>query len=299
MAKSDRRLGKGLAALMGEETFDESAVRIPEREVSIDRVRANPFQPRSSLEGESLDELTESIRHNGLLQPLVVRPAGDGYEIVAGERRWRALMRLGWETAPIVSRDLTDEQMLVLALVENLQRENLSPLEEARGYQQLIEEFDLTQEDIGRHVGRDRSTVANSLRLLSLPDEVRELLAAGGISAGHARAILGLQDPRSQIDLARAVASEGLSVRQTERRVRAKGSRKKKRKRRAVTASTARDPVARRAELVLQRALGTQVRIHQAADHTGEIRIPFHDHEDLARLLHLLGGDEGAETLST
>lgn len=298
MAKSDRRLGKGLAALIGEETFEESTPRMAEREVSIERVRANPFQPRSSFADETLDELTESIRQNGLLQPLVVRPVEDGYEIVAGERRWRALMRLGWETAPIVSRDLTDEQMLVLALVENLQRENLSPLEEARGYQQLIDEFDLTQEEIGRHVGRDRSTVANSLRLLTLPDEVRELLAAGRISAGHARAILGLQDPRSQIDLARAVASQGLSVRQTERRVRTRRPGKKKRARRAVTVSGARDPVARRAELVLQRALGTQVRIHQAADHTGEIRIPFHDHDDLARLLQLLGGAEGVETLS-
>lgn len=298
MAKSDRRLGKGLAALIGEETFEESTPRIAEREVSIDRVRTNPFQPRSSFGDESLDELTESIRQNGLLQPLVVRPVGDGYEIVAGERRWRALKRLGWESAPIVSRELTDEQMLVLALVENLQRENLSPLEEARGYQQLIEEFELTQEEIGLHVGRDRSTVANSLRLLTLPDEVRELLAAGRISAGHARAILGIRDPRSQIDLARAVASEGLSVRQTERRVRSSGLRKKRRKRKAVASAAARDPAARRAELVLQRALGTQVRIRQGPDHTGEIRIPFHDHDDLARLLRLLGGDEGVETLS-
>jgi ParB family chromosome partitioning protein len=298
LAKSDRRLGKGLAALIGEETFDESTPHVAEGEVSIDRVQANPFQPRSRFGDDTLEELTESIRQNGLLQPLVVRPVADGYQIVAGERRWRALMRLGWKTAPIVSRDLTDEQMLVLALVENLQRENLSPLEEARGYQQLIDDFQLTQEEVGRHVGRDRSTVANSLRLLSLPDEVRELLAAGRISAGHARAILGLDDPQRRIALARAVAREGLSVRETERRVRAKGSRKRKPSRRAGTTSTARDPVARRAELVLQRSLGTQVRIHQSAGQTGEIRIPFHDHDDLARLLQLLGGDEGAETLS-
>lgn len=299
MAKSDRRLGKGLAALIGEEAFEEAVPVEANREVSIERVRANPFQPRSRFEDESLEELAESIRQNGLLQPLVVRPVDDGYQIVAGERRWRALMLLGWKTAPIVARDLTDEQMLVLALVENLQRENLSPLEEARGYQQLIDEFELTQEAIGRHVGRDRSTVANSLRLLTLPDEVRELLAAGRISAGHARAILGLHDPQRQIELARAVASGGLSVRQTERRVRAQASGARKRRRRSATTSTTHDPVAKRAELVLQRALGTQVRIHQAAGQTGEIRIPFHDHDDLARLLQLLGGDEGVETLSS
>jgi len=296
LARNDKRLGKGLAALLGEEAFEEGlASGSAGREVAIGQVRPNPFQPRSRIEDEALDELTESIRRNGLLQPLVVRPVGDDYEIVAGERRWRALKRLGWTTAPIVSRELTDEQMLVLALVENLQRENLSALEEARGYQQLIEEFTLTQEGVGRHVGRDRSTIANALRLLTLPDEVRELLAAGRIAAGHARAILGLDDPKRQIELARAVAKGGLSVRETERRVRDQRGAPKKKPRSARVAT--RDPVTRRAELVLRRALGTQVRIHHSGD-TGEIRIPFHNPEDLARLMHLLGGDEGVETLS-
>ncbi len=298
MARNDKRLGKGLAALLGEEAFDEeSGPGAGEREVAIAQVRANPFQPRSRIDEEALDDLTESIRRNGLLQPLVVRPAGDEYEIVAGERRWRALRRLGWTTAPIVLRELTDEQMLVLALVENLQRENLSPLEEARGYQQLIEEFALTQEDVGRHVGRDRSTVTNSLRLLTLPDEVREILAAGRISAGHARAILGLDDPGRQVELARLVAKRGLSVRETERRVRDERAAPKKKGRPGRSAPASRDPVTRRAELVLQRTLGTQVRIHHSGDR-GEIRIPFHNPEDLARLLQLLGGDEGEETLS-
>ncbi len=295
MARNDKRLGKGLAALLGEEAFEDGlASGSADREVAIGQVRPNPFQPRSRIADDALDELTESIRRNGLLQPLVVRPVGDDFEIVAGERRWRALKRLGWTTAPIVSRELTDEQMLVLALVENLQRENLSALEEARGYQQLIEEFSLTQEDVGRHVGRDRSTVTNALRLLTLPDEVRELLAAGRITAGHARAILGIDDMKRQIELARAVAKGGLSVRETERRVRdQRGTPKKKARSRPAT----RDPVTRRAELVLQRALGTQVRILHSGD-TGEIRIPFHNPEDLARLLHLLGGDDGVETLS-
>ena len=298
MARNDKRLGKGLAALLGEEAFEEeSGSGAGEREVAIEQVRANPFQPRSRIDEEALHDLTESIRRNGLLQPLVVRPAGDEYEIVAGERRWRALRRLGWTTAPIVLRELTDEQMLVLALVENLQRENLSPLEEARGYQQLIEEFALTQEDVGRHVGRDRSTITNSLRLLTLPDEVREILAAGRISAGHARAILGLDDPGRQVELARLVAKRGLSVRETERRVRDERASPKKKGRTPRSTPASRDPVTRRAELVLQRTLGTQVRIHHSGD-KGEIRIPFHNPEDLARLLQLLGGDEGAETLS-
>ena len=178
MAKSEsRRLGKGLGALLGEYLEEPTPGDVPVREVEIDRIRPNPFQPRRQFEDGALAELEASIRENGLLQPLVVRPSGPDYELVAGERRWRVLTRLQWERAPTIVRPLSDEQMLVVALVENLQREDLGPLEEAVGYQQLIDGFGLTQKAVARRVGRDRSTVANALRLLTLPSEVRDMIS--------------------------------------------------------------------------------------------------------------------------
>ncbi len=295
MAKGETRLGKGLAALLSESL--EEAPPGAEREIPTDRVRANPYQPRGRFDAEGLEELVGSIRRNGLLQPIVVRASAEGYEIVAGERRWRAVRQLGWAHVPSIVRELTDEQMLVVALVENLQRENLSPLEEARAYRRLIDQFGLTQEDVGRQVGRDRSTVANALRLLALPEEVHELLAAGRITGGHARAILGLSEPAAQIALAKAAAEEGLSVRAVERRVRARRSTAGGARAADRPAPAPSDPVARRAELVLQRSLGTQVRIRAGRDASGEIRIPFHDHDDFLRLLGLIGGEDAARAL--
>lgn len=294
----DSRLGKGLGALLGEYLEEVERVSTPEREVSLSLIRANPFQPRTDFEEGSLDELAGSIRRNGLLQPLVVRPAGSGWEIVAGERRFRALQKLEWEKVPVVVRELTDEQMLVLALVENLQRENLSPLEEAVGYRQLIDGFGLTQREVAKRIGKDRSTVANTLRLLSLPDPVRELLARGAVTAGHARAILGLEKEEDQLRLAEEVAGRGLSVRDTEERVReirdATGGEEEKD---AGSRSRAPDPTVRRAQQVLERALGTQVQLRVRSGSSGEIRIAFHDAEDFQRLLALLAGESAARLL--
>lgn len=294
----DSRLGRGLGALLGEYLEEVERVSTPEREVSLSLIRPNPFQPRTGFDEDSLDELAGSIRRNGLLQPLVVRPAGSGWEIVAGERRFRALQRLDWEKVPVVVRELTDEQMLVLALVENLQRENLSPLEEAVGYRQLIDGFGLTQQEVAKRVGRDRSTVANTLRLLSLPDPVRELLARGAITAGHARAILGLEQEEAQLRLAEEVAGRGLSVRDTEDRVRelreATGGEEGKD---PASSSRAPDPTVRRAQQVLERALGTQVQLRVRSGSSGEIRIAFHDAEDFQRLLALLAGESAARLL--
>ncbi len=301
MAEDQTRLGKGLGALLGENVGDggDGSASGSERQVPVDRVRPNPYQPRSEFEAGSLGELVESIRENGLLQPLVVRPAGDGWELVAGERRWRAIRELGWERAPAVVRELEDDQMLVLALVENLQRENLSPLEEAAGYRKLIESFDLTQKQVAERVGRDRSTVSNTLRLLNLEGHPRELLAAGRLTAGHARALLGLERRRDREALAEEIVEEGLSVRETERRARrikaggdgsedpGEGDEEGEGGGRGDD-----DPVARRAEQMLERALGTEVRVRLEGRRKGEIGVVFHDGDEFERLCALLAGDD-------
>lgn len=298
--KGDSRLGKGLGALLGEYMEEVESAGGADREVDVRAIRANPFQPRSEFADAAIDALAESIRQNGLLQPLVVRPAESGWQLVAGERRWRAVRRLGWSRVPVIVRELQDEQMLVLALVENLQREDLSPLEEAMGYQRLVEEFELTQQEVAERVGKDRSTVANALRLLALPDEVRGLLAAGRLTAGHARAILGLEDDADRIALARQVVDEGLTVRDTEGRVRdmrdgagGRGPRLSEEGQEAGTRPP--DPAARRAERLLERALGTQVRLRDREGGSGEISIVFHDPDDFERLLRLILGDAAAE----
>jgi len=288
-----RRLGKGLGALLGEYLEEPTSGEIPIRELEIGRISPNPFQPRRQFEGEALDELEASIRENGLLQPLVVRPSGPDFELVAGERRWRVLTRMGWEKAPTIVRPLSDEQMLVVALVENLQREDLGPLEEAIGYQQLIDGFGLTQKSVARRVGRSRSTVANSLRLLTLPAAVRDLLTDGSITAGHARAILGVAGEREQVALAREVASKGLSVRETEARARRGGKPAKPGSKRGPASE---DPVARKAAVLLSRKYGTDVKVTLKSKTTGEIRIPFRDPEDFERVAReLLGESDSAD----
>jgi len=276
-----RRLGKGLGALLGEYLEEPTTGETPVRELEIGRISPNPFQPRRQFEGEALDELEASIRENGLLQPLVVRPAGPDFELVAGERRWRVLTRMGWEKAPTIVRPLSDEQMLVVALVENLQREDLGPLEEAIGYQQLIDGFGLTQKSVARRVGRDRSTVANALRLLTLPAAVRDLLNEGVLTAGHGRAILAMDGEQQQVALAREVVAKGLSVRETEARAR-RGRKREKQGGKRGRASE--DPVARKAAVLLSRTYGTDVKVTLKSRTSGEIRIPFRDPEDFERV---------------
>ena len=267
-----------------------------EFEVPIKDLTPNPYQPRQPVPDGSLAELVDSIREHGLLQPIVVRAQDAGWEIVAGERRWRALRELNWKTAPVVVRDLSDEQMLLVALVENLQREALSPLEEARSYQQLADDFGLTQGEIAKKVGKDRSTISNALRLLALPVEVQALVHGGEISAGHARAILGLEGDASRRALAEDVVARGLSVRQTEgrvRRMRKAGDSKKRKPKPAEDAWS--DPYLRRAQQALERALGTEVSVRLGRKSRGEIRVVFHDAEDLDRLLGLLAGRSASE----
>ena len=234
-----------------------------------------------------------SIKQAGLLQPVVVRRAngggggGGGYELIAGERRLRACQQLGWERIPAVQRDADDRTLLTLALIENLQRDDLSPVDEARGYERLIAEFKLAQQDVADAVGRDRSTVANALRLLKLPEVVLQMLHEGQLSVGHARALLALEDPRIATNLAREAVAQGLSVREVEDRVRGgRAPERRPRMKRGLGGA----PEVRRVEDALRRRLGSDVRVTLRAKGKGQIHVSFYSNDDLARLLELILG---------
>ncbi len=283
-----RRLGRGLEALLGpsreEAERDGSLV-----ELATSDIRPNPFQPRQDVDPQALEELKASIRQAGLLQPVVVRPVpgGTGFELIAGERRLRACQALGWERIPAVKREVDDRTVLTLALIENLQRDDLSPVDEARGYERLIAEFSLAQQDVADAVGRDRSTVANALRLLKLPAAVLAMLHAGQLSVGHGRALLALDDPHVATTLAREAVAQGLSVREIEDRVR--GGRAPIRRPR-LKRGVGQAPEVRRVEDALRRRLGTDVRVTLRAKGKGQIHLAFYSNDDLARLLELLLG---------
>ena len=284
-----RRLGRGLEALLGP-TREEAEREGSLVELALGEIHPNPYQPRQDVDPAALEELKASIRQAGLLQPVVVRPApngGQGYELIAGERRLRACQALGWERIPAVKRDVDDRTVLTLALVENLQRDDLSPVDEARGYERLIAEFNLAQQDVADAVGRDRSTVANALRLLKLPAAVLALLHEGQLSVGHARALLALDDPRVVANLAREAVTQGLSVREIEDRVR--GGRAPERRPR-LKKGLGQAPEVRRVEDALRRRLGTDVRVTLRAKGKGQIHIAFYSNEDLARQLELILG---------
>lgn len=290
------RLGRGLGALLGEyagERPAEGAIRT----LSISSIAPNPFQPRREFSEQDLADLVSSIRENGLLQPVVVRPAPSGgktkWELVAGERRWRATMRLGWKEIPATVRDVDDRTLLVLALVENLQRSELSALEEAEGFKRLADEFSLNQQEIADVVGRDRSTIANSLRLLQLPASVRQLLSEGKLTAGHARALLGLDSDRKIADMARAAVENGWSVRDVEAQVQRVRPEKKKKK-----GEKPRDPAEKALEDELQIALDAAVKIRHSRGATGRIEIPFRGHEDFERIFELLAGRPASDVVS-
>lgn len=308
-----KRLGRGLEALIAKAPtrapyvepsrttgapalLDSPAAPVepatPYRLLPVGKIRPNPLQPRKEFREEELADLEASLRVSGLLQPITVRPAprGDGFELIAGERRFRAATRLGWSEIPAVVRDVDDKLLLSLAMVENLQRSDLNPIEEAEGYDQMIREFALTQQEVADIVGKDRSTVANTLRLLGLPASVRRLVWDGALTVGHARTLLGLGDATKMADLARAIVAEGLSVRDVEQRVR------EETKPRSSTKSSptdTRSAEVRRLEDELRRHLGTDARIVQSGKTAkGELRIPFYNAEDFERLLELLLGTE-------
>jgi len=292
------RLGKGLGALLGEYLDQDASPEAGEiRDLQVDSIRPNPFQPRKDFPPEELADLADSIRENGLLQPLLVRPrpgSGDLWELVAGERRLRAVAELGWAEVPAIVRDVDDPTLLVLALVENLQREALGPLEEAEGYQVLSESFGLTQGEIAKAVGRDRSTVANTLRLLQLPPSVKKLVSEGVLSPGHVRPLLGLTDPVQAADLARTAAREGWSVRQVEAHLKeGKGTGK----RRGPSEKRPKDPAVRALQEELRSALGTRVLLRQNRKGNGVIEVPFLSPEDFERVFLLLTGKEASAVL--
>ena len=273
-----KALGRGLSALLPEP--EPVAANDAAAEVPIDSLIPNPYQPRTALEPARLAELAASLRESGMVQPILVRRLGGRYQIIAGERRWKAAQQAGLARVPVTVRDVADERLLELALVENIQRQELTALEEAQAFQRLQEELQLSQEDLARKVGKDRSTVTNTLRLLRLPRAVRELLAAGRLDAGHGRALLGLERGEDQVALAEEAARRGLSVREVERRVallrapRAGGRPRK-------------DANTRAAEERLRAVLGMPVEIVRRG-RGGNLRIRFASEAELSRVFDLL-----------
>ena len=284
-----RRLGRGLEALIG----STQTANVPASElqrIAPSRIKPNPYQPRREFDPVALAELEASIRSNGLLQPITVRRKGDSYELVAGERRLRAVTNLQWKEIPAVVRDFDDQTLLVLALVENLQRSDLNALEEARGYQRLLGEFSLTHQEVAEAVGKDRSTITNLLRVLTLPDSIQQLVESGKLSAGHARALAGIAD-EDAIVIANQIVADGLSVRQTEQRVRIKrnGSDQPRSEiPRSLTPARKRDPALRQIEDQLRHYLQTDVQIELNGDSKGTLRMSFYSADDLERLLELI-----------
>ena len=281
-----KALGRGLGALLSAEgtapaTEDTS-------EVPIDLIDPSALQPRSVFDDGKLDELARSIRANGVVQPLLLRRKGVRFELIAGERRWRAAQRAGLTRVPAVLRDVSDEKVLEIAIIENIQREDLNPIEEAGAYKKLIDTLGLTQEMVAERVGRDRSYITNYLRLLRLPEDLQKLLQAGRLSTGHARTLLGVDDIDTQRRIARKIIEQDLSVRATERLVRLTSE-----TRRTVVKVAQKqqegDANVRAAESKLRRYFGTQVRIVQPRDaDSGKIELEFYNHADLHRLYTLL-----------
>ncbi|MGQ9917233.1 MAG: ParB/RepB/Spo0J family partition protein [Bryobacteraceae bacterium] len=297
---SRKALGRGLSTLIpANRTALHPTVAAPTPaspppgplKVAIDAIHSNPLQPRSAFSPEGLQELAQSIRENGIIQPLVVRRAGDGYQLVAGERRLRAARLAGLHEVPVVVQEFADDRLMEITLIENIQREDLNPIEVAHAFERLHREFRLSHEQIAQRTGKDRSTVTNLLRLLRLPVEVQQLLAEQRLSMGHARALLALESAQQQVDLARKAADGAMSVRQVERTVQ-----------KLLTAppepptepsTPERDPNVRAAIEELERVLGTRVRIVAKNEHRGRIEIEYYSAEELARIYDLIVGERG------
>ncbi len=274
-------LGKGLAALLPQPAAAEGERHL---ELAPDRIDPNPEQPRQHIDPERLSELARSMVEQGVIQPLVVRRVGSRYQLIAGERRWRAAREAGIAKVPVVVRQAEDRELLEIALVENIQREELNPIEEAGAYRRLIAELGYSQEQVAARVGKDRSTVANLLRLLRLPREIRSLVAEQKLSPGHARPLLTLEAPDTQVAIAREIVEKGLSVRDVERRVGAAGRPARETKAPRGDANT------RNAEAQLEQALGTKVRVRRQGKKgsRGRLEIEFHSEDELHRIYEII-----------
>lgn len=286
-----KALGRGLDALIPRTVLDRPASPPWSRgTVPVDLIKVNPWQPRKSLDPFKMDELVRSVQLHGVIEPILVRQVGDGYELVAGERRLRAAQRAGFKEIPAIFVLLDDKQSLEVALIENLQREDLNAVDEARAYQMLMDAFGHSQDDIAQQVGKDRSTVSNLLRLLRLPAEILAHVQGGSLSTGHARALLGLDEIHDQLLWCRRIIEEGWSVRDTERRIgeelasataRAPQARARQRK--------PRDPHIGRVEEAIRRRVGTDVRLQVRVGGGGRLELRFSSREDLERILDLMG----------
>ncbi len=303
-SESPRRLGRGLDALLARKEpardiatpYLSEPLRPPSalQSLPISAIRPNPFQPRREFRADELAELEASLRANGLLQPVSVRPAptGVGYELIAGERRLRAATQIGWTEIAAIVRPTDDRATLTLAMVENLQRSDLDPIEEADGYQRLIDDFRLSQQDVADVVGKNRSTVANALRLLQLPVAVQRMVQEQQLSAGHARAMLALSNATAILELARETVQNGLSVREVERRVQAQRATPPASGRKPASVSAPPKPATaevRRIEELLRKKLQTGVSLHMTGAQKGEVRIEFYSNDDLERVLETFG----------
>ncbi len=284
-----RALGKGIGALIPERTdvFIKQSVNKQEGIVYVqsDKIRPNPYQPREEFKQESIEELAQSIREKGIIQPLLVRRRGEHYELIAGERRFRAASLLGLKELPIIVKDASDQDSLELALIENIQREELNPIEEAHAYQYLIDKFNLTQEKISNATGKARTTIANCLRILNLPREIIEEIKKDRLSFGHGRALLEIEDENLQRRLAQEAISKGLSVRELENLVKTRRRRFTKRK----IGQGIREPLVAALEEELQQVLATKVRISKRKKR-GHILIEFYSQEDLERIIGICRG---------
>jgi len=286
-------LGRGLSALISTAPSPQDNEEL--REIETDLIRPSNHQPRTSFDEAKLQELAQSIRASGIIQPLLVRQRGGLFELVAGERRWRAAQLAGLTRVPAIIRDIPDENLLELAVIENIQRQELNAIEEANAYKRLIESLGLTQEEVAQRVGRDRTFITNYLRILKLPNEIQTLLEQEKLTFGHARALLGVSDPQLQRRLAQRIYKNNWSVRETESRIRSLAPRPQSVA--AVTQPRHEDPNVRAAEVKLRRRLGTQVRIVSAkAGTAGRIEIEFYSAEDLDRIYDLLIPSEQVAT---
>lgn len=295
-----RALGRGISTLLPtrrSEAIESSSVAAaapaaeptsPSRTIPIDLIDPNPLQPRSIFQPERLRELADSILSNGIIQPLIVRRKADRYELIAGERRWRASRIAGLAEVPVVVQDYVDDRILEVSLIENIQREDLNPLEVAQAFDRLCREMALSHEEIARRTGKDRTTVTNMIRLLRLPDAVQVLLAERRLSMGHARALLGLEDQKLQTSLADKAAAEGMSVRQVERSVQKLNE---EREPKADKPDKKQDPNVKAAAEDLERHLGTRVRIVEQSAKRGRIEIEYYSMEDLDRLFAMILGE--------